>query len=36
MMARQAEGRYSTLNEAAQVLADSRPDSDLMETVKRL
>lgn len=33
-MARQAEGHF-TLNEAAQVLADSRPGLDPMETVKR-
>lgn len=33
-MARQAEGHF-TLNEAAQVLTDSRPDLDPMETVKR-
>jgi hypothetical protein len=33
-MARQAEGHF-TLNEAAQVLADSRPGLDPIETVKR-
>ena len=33
-IARQAEG-YFTLNEAAQVLADSRPGLDPMDTVKR-
>ncbi len=34
-MARQAEGHF-TLNEAAQVLADSRPGLDPIQTVKRL